>query len=487
MWMSFKYRFILSFVTLEAIFISLIVFFNFSSLDKLSDELINEKIEAGSTLFVELVKTPLSIYDLGTLDNAVGSLAKIRNIAQVRVFDNNGLLLSSYDDGVFDEWQDEHHHPERFFTSKARDYGFKSLPVVVEGMRMGHVDILFEMTESLEVIRQNRERTFMLIFVEIVLSSLLSFLIGHRLAKELQELTEVAQRFDEGHTVHFPELGNSHEVRVLSDALRHMYEQVRERDRYLQERIDEAIEENSRQQSVLIKQSRFAAMGEMIVMIAHQWRQPLTALGLIIQNLELSSMMGEVSNKEIREMSEESMRHIDFMSRTINDFMEFNKTGKSKEGFNIAATVQGSISIIQATLNSGSIDLQTRGLDNAELEAYGAPSEFKQVVVNLLGNAKDAVIAANKGEGAVRWIRLSLSEEPGAAVLCVEDNGGGIPDGIMERIFEPYFTTKEEVQGTGIGLYMSKMIIEQSMNGSISVENREAGACFTVRLPKYEG
>jgi C4-dicarboxylate-specific signal transduction histidine kinase len=181
------------------------------------------------------------------------------------------------------------------------------------------------------------------------------------------------------------------------------------------------------------------------------------------------------------------MRHIDFMSRTINDFMEFNKAGKSKEPFNVAETVMGSISIIQGTLTNNRVDLQTEGLEGSGLQTYGAASELKQVVVNLLGNAKDAVIAANEQETAPRWIRLTLQEEPDAAVLIFEDNGGGIPDEIMDRIFEPYFTTKGEVQGTGIGLYMSKMIVEQSMSGSMSVENREAGACFTVRLPKYEG
>ena len=484
--LSFKYRFILSFVTIEILFISLIVVFNFSSFSKLSFSLIEEKIETGSTLFGELVKTPLSVYDLGTIDNAVDSFVRLRNVRRVRVTDPTGRVVSEGSDPSLNGMQIPY-DTTAAFTQDDRTFRWTSFPVTAEGIDIGRVDILFELTESLKSISETKRGTYILIAIEILISTLVSFFIGYRLSDNLNRLTAVARKIDRGEAVDFSAIKSaSSEIMVLTGSLAHMYEQIVERDTYLKERIKEALEANEKQQQLLLRQSRFAAMGEMIVMIAHQWRQPLTTLSMLIQNLEISYHFGELDETTLSEATRKSMEQIRFMSRTIDDFMDLHKPHKAPQPFNLADIVNTGLEISRSTLLSRGIDLYTEGLEaHGSLMLSGFPNELTQVIINLLNNAKDAVSDRYPVQtDHERWIKVSVEEEATHIALTVEDNGGGIDEAIMEQIFEPYFTTKGEVQGTGIGLYLSKILVEQNMAGSLKAANGDEGARFTITLPK---
>jgi signal transduction histidine kinase len=250
-------------------------------------------------------------------------------------------------------------------------------------------------------------------------------------------------------------------------------------NRSLDQRVKEESEKSRKNERLLIQQSRQAAMGEMIGNIAHQWRQPLNALGLILQNIYFTYQMDELNDEFMEKSIDKGKKLTTSMSKTIDDFRDFFKPNKLKEDFNISQTIKNTIELIEASYHNNNIILQTHL--NEKIITEGYPNEFSQVILNILSNAKDALLEKKKEH---KVVTISTFATENHAIITIEDNAGGIPEHIINRIFDPYFTTKEEGQGTGIGLYMSKTIIENNMRGKISVQNHKEGACFTIKLKK---
>ena len=245
---------------------------------------------------------------------------------------------------------------------------------------------------------------------------------------------------------------------------------LREINDNLEHIIEKKINENTKQLKVIQEQSKLASMGEMIGAIAHQWRQPLNEINMSIQNLDDDYIDGLVNEKFIDEFISKNKKTIKFMSNTIDDFRNFFRIDKVREKFSAQETISSTISIQAAQLTSHNIEMSLSGED---FEIDGFRSEFQQVILNIINNSKDAVIDKNIKNGK---IEISLEDR----LIIIKDNGGGIPQNIINRIFEPYFTTKEQGKGTGIGLYMSKMIIQENIGGTIKVENIENGAKFIL-------
>lgn len=241
----------------------------------------------------------------------------------------------------------------------------------------------------------------------------------------------------------------------------------------------EMAEELKTKNSMLVQQSRFAAMGEMIGNIAHQWRQPLNALGLLLQNIEVAYEYEMLDQEYIHRTIEKGTRLTSQMSQTIDDFRDFFKPNKKAERFEVHQTIQTTIDLVLQSFLHNQIEILFSG--DHTLSTMGFPSEFSQVILNLLNNAKDELIEHDIKDKKV-LIRLIQQDE--SIRIEVEDNAGGIPEDIIEKIFDPYFSTKEEGKGTGIGLYMSKTIIETNMQGKLLVENTGQGACFSIILPQ---
>lgn len=235
---SFRYRFILSFLSIEILFISLIVLFNFNSLSKLSHSLIEEKIETGTTLLIELVKTPMIIYDLGTLDNQSESFVKLKNVVAVDVFDKEHRLLSSAtSDSRIDI--DRFKTPNVDIPDGERTFRVIHSPIQIDHETIGYAKIVFEITESLKIIEANRNWTFALILIEIMISSFVAYLIGSSLTEALSRLTESAERIAEDEDAFIPVVGKKDDdLAVLSHALRSMQEKIKERNTKLNETMD---------------------------------------------------------------------------------------------------------------------------------------------------------------------------------------------------------------------------------------------------------
>ncbi len=235
--------------------------------------------------------------------------------------------------------------------------------------------------------------------------------------------------------------------------------------------IAKALEDNTKQLELLEQQSKMAQMGEMIGAIAHQWRQPLNTITTSIQNLKYDFKEGKLNDEGyIKEFIIQNKNTIKFMSKTIDDFRNFFRIDKKKMDFEVKETTQAVVDMQSAQLISKNITLSLTG---EEFTYYGLASEYQQVILNLINNAKDALLEKNIKNP---MINIHIKDN----IITVEDNARGIPDDLINRIFEPYFTTKEQGKGTGMGLYISKMIIEDNMGGSLTVQNTAYGAKFCI-------
>jgi len=255
--------------------------------------------------------------------------------------------------------------------------------------------------------------------------------------------------------------------------------QMEEINAKLEDRIETEVERRRQKEQLLIHQSRLAAMGEMIESIAHQWRQPLNIIGLAMSNIEMKRQLGVLNETEIISNSDIINTNLTFMSNTIDDFRNFFNLNKEKIAFKPAQPISEIFHLLSEQLHYAKITYTIHNECSAEI--HGVVNEFKQVILNIINNAKDVIVSKSDHSGGK--IDIVLRCEMNRMIIDISDTGGGVPPEIAKRVFEPYFTTKFQKQGTGIGLYMSKVIIEQHFEGSISVSNNSQGAVFTINVP----
>ncbi len=241
-------------------------------------------------------------------------------------------------------------------------------------------------------------------------------------------------------------------------------------------KIDLAIKEAKQKDRTMLRQSRLARMGEMLNMIAHQWRQPLSQLAGIMMEVETTIAFKKANDKFLLGATNDATKIIQFMSLTIEDFKNFFKPEKNKENFYVSKACKEAIGLIKESLINQHIVLNVEIIQDKQIKGY--QREYSQVILNLLVNAKDALIM-NHVKNAN--IILNIDIKDNISIVQVKDNAGGINKDHIESIFDPYFSTKKS-QGTGLGLYMSKMIIETNMQGKLSVLNDEKGAVFTISI-----
>ncbi|QOP42159.1 CHASE domain-containing protein [Sulfurimonas marina] len=232
------------------------------------------------------------------------------------------------------------------------------------------------------------------------------------------------------------------------------------------------------QTSYMLHQSRMAQMGEMINMIAHQWRQPLSSISTISGTLTIDIELDNYEKKFFLEQLQSIDNLSQHLSSTINDFRDFFKDKKQKQLATAHQIVDETLQIIGSSFESKNIEVITEGDHNISIYTY--VNEIKQVLLNILKNAEDALLEKRDGDFKIWILWYQIGEN---VTISIEDNAGGIPDKIMKKIFEPYFSTKHDNNGTGLGLYMSKTIVEEHCNGTLSVTNTERGANFTIEIP----
>lgn len=258
--------------------------------------------------------------------------------------------------------------------------------------------------------------------------------------------------------------------RSLEDTVREKTKELVDLNTSLELRITHEIRQSRLKDEMLHQQAKLASMGEMISNIAHQWRQPLNALTILIQTFRIKSRTNKLSPEFIDIQVTEGLHIAKTMSETIESFQNYFKPNKVKKTFSILDTIQESLKMIEGILHHSNIDVQIN--TNEEIVMNGYPNDFAQIMINLLNNAKDALVASSSSPKII-YVDINRKHTAKGSLLIIRviDNGGGIPKTVLKRLFEPYFTTKHQSSGTGIGLYMTKKIIEDQFKGSIRARN----------------
>lgn len=364
-----------------------------------------------------------------------------------------------------------------------------------------------DLKEAFRLHRNISTVIFSVVASTIMMSALLiGFYIRH-IVNPINHLSKVAKEIEGGNLELSAKVFSKDEIGAMAQAFNKMTKklkdnniQLKEFNIGLQDKIKREIEKTRRMEQLLFEQKKFADMGQMINAIAHQWRQPLNNIGLIQQYLYNGFVNGDITVKEYKEYSNSLMEIVQNMSATIDDFRTFFATEKLKERFNVISAIVDFLKLTSAQLNSNNINYKIRCFccekkhtfdfnslhmecDSPELEVMGHSGEFKQVLQNIVANAKDA-FQENHTERPMIDIYVKIDKS--SVEIIFRDNAGGIAEDILPNIFDPYFTTKEEGKGTGIGLYISKVIIDDHFSGRLYARNSKDGAEFVLSIPKAD-
>lgn len=248
-------------------------------------------------------------------------------------------------------------------------------------------------------------------------------------------------------------------------------------------------EELFEKEQMLLQTSKLASMGEMIGNIAHQWKQPLSIISTCASSLIIEHDLNQINKESVLARSENIMTQTEYLNNTINDFTDFFKPNNHNNNYNIKRFLDKCIDLVHSSFEANTIETMKEVDD--KINSYGDPSQLTQAIINILNNAKDALKAAEKLQKKLVFIVTAKEDNHNNIELIIKDNAGGIPENIIENVFDPYFTTKSKDEGTGLGLYITKTIITKKLKGNIKVENEVfdfegityKGAKFTITLP----
>ena len=271
---------------------------------------------------------------------------------------------------------------------------------------------------------------------------------------------------------------NSLTLKALSHLISQTSLELEEINMSLENRVKCEVEKNREKDKAMLQQSKLAQMGEMIAMIAHQWRQPLSAVSANANDLILKIMLDSYDEKYFDEKLKSITGLSQHLSKTIDDFRGFYKEDKERVEILFSDIAIAVLNIVTTSIENKNIDINTDFNCHIKINTY--PNELRQVILNLIKNAEDILV---EKQVETPCINIKTFDDETNSYLIISDNGGGIPEGIITKIFDPYFSTKMKKDGTGLGLYMSKIIIEEHCSGKIEAYNEKEGAVFKVTIP----
>ena len=356
----------------------------------------------------------------------------------------DGELSGQYDGLIHEFGSNVFYNRANYFVLNNEHYTYGDFAILNQGGRyIGHFLILKNITENVQAFNL----LFLQLIIVIIILSLILFITFNRY------LNRIDNRLREYYSA--------------------LIDEVEER-KIAQKKVKV-------QDELIMAQSRHAAMGEMISMIAHQWRQPISVIAMEANNMLADIEFDEIEIKSFSNDAKNIIKQTQHLSKTIDDFRNFFRPGKKKEWVVPQKILEECFSIVGKSLDNHNIELKKNYQSHRALLLYSR--ELLQVVINLIKNAKEALISCREKE---RKLLVDISEVNNMLLIVIIDNAGGVEEDIQNKIFEPYFTTKDKHSGTGLGLYMSKIIIEEHMGGKIGIQNTADGAKFTISLPLKE-
>jgi signal transduction histidine kinase len=337
----------------------------------------------------------------------------------------------------------------------------------ITGKTLGHIQATYTLSKSFKSLL--KEYTSFLLstaMLYILLILFLIFLIQHHLTP-LVKLKHAMQNYNFNTHDLIPKMDGNCEVSVINNASREMIK-----------RIHHEVDKRIKLEKNIIRKEHLASMGEMIDNIAHQWRQPLMSVNSILLAIDRENELGNLDKQKLSKKIENASDILVHMSHTLEDFRHLGNPNKPKESFNIFDTIQTALELLKSRLKD--INVQFHYPDISPIIIEGYKNEFLQVILIVLNNSIDAFEEKSIKE---KSITITLNQSKNKHLKCTfMDNAGGIETKIIEKVFDPYYTTKHQSEGTGLGLYIAKLIIKNSMNGDIELENCKDGLKVVITI-----
>lgn len=449
-------------------------------------------------LLADYSLAPLVFYDASGCNDVLSRAEDLATVIDIHVYDIEAQLFSRYSRA---DSQSIEQLPRSLPASWYADNVLHTLVVIEQEQTMvGYLYLRSSMENLNETIRFRILLFIFIVFILMVFATLIAQILQPLITRPIAYLAKTTKVIadSEDFSIRMEGAGDD-EIGVLYNAfnsllarlerremerddalsaLKQVQRQLEHLNVQLKQSVQEEVAKNRQKDFMLIQQSRLAAMGEMIGNIAHQWRQPICTLSLILSNILDDYECGTLTLDVLEKKVVNGQKLIDKMSTTIDDFRYFFKPERKKSWFSVDKTIIETVSLIHTSFIHYNIHIDYVSPSQIIL-ALGYANETSQVILIILSNAKDAILESKLSYGSVK-IRVATTGE--YAIVSIQDNGGGIDDRIIDKIFDPYFTTKNDSHGTGIGLYLSKMIIEENMGGRIEVENTPDGAEFRIFL-----
>lgn len=454
------------------------------------------------------------------LQEVVDSISSYKDEVHIMIVDLKGKILAHSDKSkvgqyLVDDISVKHissltknFEVLKLYTTKDNHFIEVASPIFYKNQLLGYVRNKMDNKYWINSFETIKNEFMLFTFIATIFAILFAYLSANILTKNFYNLIDVTKKIKAGEKNIKANENVVKEIQLLSKEFNSMIEVkekneqvilelnqnlekiVQERTKelnFLNENLEEKIAqevEKNRQKDVFIQQqARLAALGEMIGNIAHQWRQPLSVITTSVSALSLKEELEILEPDDIKQTNETVKKMAEFLNNTIENFRNFFQKDQPKKDFIIAKTIDNTLEIIKASYDNHFIVLN-KDLDYT-IEYFGSENFLAQVLLNILSNAKDALIE-NQIEN--KKVSLRLFKEKNIIKIVIQDNAGGIKEENIDKIFDPYFTTKHKSQGTGLGLYMSTQIINKHFNGTLSVSNvkneeDEVGASFIIEIP----
>jgi len=312
---------------------------------------------------------------------------------------------------------------------------------------------------------------FILIFIVILL--VISIYASLKLSKSILKPLDIL-------SIHMDNVAHGRDIKKIRKINYKELDALASNFLIMEEKIKNREEQNRQKDQQIFEASKLVQMGEMIGNIAHQWRQPLSVISTAASGMKLEKEYDLLTDEKLNEYCDSIINNTDYLSRTIDTFRNFIKDKKDKKDIILQNQIDEALNIVSSTLRSHFIELINKIDYKDKIKLTITVGELSQVIINIINNSKDILIEKKIEEP---FVIISCYRKNDMAIISIEDNGGGIPEDIISKVFEPYFTTKHQSQGTGLGLHMSYKIITESLNGKLYVKNTDFGAKFYIELP----
>lgn len=364
---------------------------------------------------------------------------------------------------------------------KKREYellkDFKHMDkIMLAKKELGFLVIENDKKAYLDMIKKINEHAGYMLFISLIFILSISYAVAYFITKPIEKIVNKLKSTGDKEQLAI-NINSDDEFGYLAREIERNHNSLREVNLILERDIEKETANSRKKDELLQEQSLKAALGDMIDIIAHQWKQPLSAISLKVQAFALTSSMGTLQAAQVEEVHDYVNEKVSHMNNTLDEFRNFFRENKKTSEVVLKNIIESTQELLRDLITLNEINVNIKG--DLDAKANIVPEELKHVFINLINNAKDA-FEENNIEN--KEITFEIKSSKNSSILHIYDNAGGIPENIIGNIFDFNFTTKESGKGTGVGLYMSKLFIE-STGGTIDVRNIDRGACFTLKIP----